>query len=117
MVGNKLFNESSIMSSSLDLSEMSSMKPSKKHNKNIFNVNQVSMKGGNSKDNSKDETLRMIKQKLQELQSSTIGMSIQNELSHEHHVERVQAGGNKKLSSKILNEIGINSSSTSEFCD
>jgi hypothetical protein len=131
MVGSKLFNESSVMSSSLDLSEMTNTRPSKKNN-NIFNTNQVSMKGGH--DTSKDETLRMIKQKLQELQSSTIGMSIQNELSYEHHVERIQsaqAGGftnllgksnsyqasNKKLSSKILKEIGINSSSTSEFCD
>jgi hypothetical protein len=131
MVKSKLFNESSVMSSSLDLSEMSDMKPSKKNNKNIFNTSQVNMKGGNN--NSKDETIRMIKQKLQELQSSTIGLSIQNELSHEHRVDRIQAGGfsnllgksnsyqaggaNKKLSNKILKEIGINSSSTSEFCD
>jgi hypothetical protein len=123
MIGSKLFNESSVMSSSLDLSEISNNKSSKKHNKNIFNTNQLRMKGGNDTvlgDNSKDKTIQMIKQKLQELQSSTIGLSIQNDLLHTQQVERiqnVQSGGNKKLSSKILKEIGINSSSTSEFCD
>ena len=38
MVGSKLFNESSVMSSSLDLSEMSNTRPSKKNNKNIFSI-------------------------------------------------------------------------------
>jgi hypothetical protein len=119
LIGSKLFNESSVMSSSLDLSEISNNKSSKKNN-NIFNTNHLTMKGGHdtlSGNNSKDKTIQMIKQKLQELQSSTIGMSIQNVQSGGFSNLNSNHVGNKKLSSKILKEIGINSSSTSEFCD
>jgi hypothetical protein len=105
MFVNNLLEESSMMSSTLDLSEVSGL--SNKNNNYIFNTSN-NMNGGSN--NSKDQTLNLIRKKLQE-----IGVSSQQEFSY------TQKGGNniqnkKILSKKTLSEIGINSSSTSDFC-
>jgi len=104
-----LFSES-VMDSTLDLSEFKH----KSSKKNIFTP-AGKMKGGAYNEN---KTLNMIRQKLQELQSSTIGMSIQNELGFglsEQHFG--QKGGKQMMPKSRLNEMGINSSSTSELCE
>jgi hypothetical protein len=96
-----LFSESA-MSSTLDLSEFKH----KSSKKNIFTPS-GKMKGGANNEN---KTLNMIRQKLQDLQSSTIGMSIQNDIANG------QTGGKQMMTKNRLNEMGINSSSTSDFC-
>ena len=107
IIADNLFVDSSAMSSTLDLSEVSGL--SNRNNNNIFNTSN-NMNGGY---NSNDQKLNLIRKKLQE-----IGVSSQQEMSYTH--ANAQKGGNmdnkRILSKKALNEIGINSSSTSDFC-
>lgn len=125
-VNNDLLTETKLSETSIDnnmninlndsmigglFSETSSLASSTSHiNKQIFNTNKNNKLSGGT-----DTNLQLIRNKLLEMETTTYDPSIQNNFQNK------QKGGNSfylNQKNKVLNaNIGINSSSTSNFCE